>query len=382
MKRRLPVLIAALAIAPALACSGTMSGDQLDQGGGKPRDGAPPGKDHNGGKKDGPQTNKDKGKQDKGKPQVNPLKSVTCWGYQIGEVENKGAVAKLVASPYELLVLEPTNTTKAAPSFNSKGMVQQLHATKAKSGRKRIVLAYINVGQAENWRYYWKSNWKEPKQGTPGTPDFMLTIDPDGWDNNYPVAFWDQRWKAILLTNSNSMIRRAINDGYDGVYMDWVEAFSDTHVIKKAKQVGKNPAEEMIKLIGEIRTQARKYKPGFLVVPQNAPDLAQGRAHYFKVIDAIAQEQVYYDGDADTEWDDEDACDQKMPTSGSHSTPWYENQLKAYQNAGLPVFNVEYACDKSKVNLAYSKSAKKGFKTYATRRPLSQLIATPPPGCK
>ena len=92
-------------------------------------------------------------------PTLNPLKSVAYWAYQIQGLTQSGAVDRLVASRYDLLVLEPTRTDKQTSSFDSKGMVQQLHATTGKSGNTRLVLAYVDIGEAESWRYYWDSSW-------------------------------------------------------------------------------------------------------------------------------------------------------------------------------------------------------------------------------
>ncbi len=318
------------------------------------------------------------------KPDLKPrpptrLAKVKYWGYQISNLTPSN-VTKLVASKYDMLVLEPTRTEKNASGFDTKGMVSRLHATQGKSGNMRIVIAYINIGQAENWRFYWTSSWSRPTQNDAGNPDFMITIDPDGWSGNYPVAYWDPRWKNILLYNKDSMIQSALADGFDGIYMDWVEGYRDKHIKAAASDAGKNPSTEMIKLISEIRTFAKKENPKFFIIAQNAAGLAVGHPEYFNLLDGFAQEQVYWDGDADTSWNDSSACDKRVPTTGSFSRTYYEAQLKMYQDVGIPVFNCEYACERAHVTEAYTLSHNKGFIPYVTRRPLSQLTTTPPPG--
>ncbi len=311
----------------------------------------------------------------------NPLSKVKLWGYQIQHLTASGAVSELVSSKYDMLVLEPTRTDKHTSSFDTKAMVAKLHASQGKSGSPKIVVAYIDIGEAENWRYYWKSWWTEPTEDDGGDPDFLITTDPDGWRGNYPVAYWDKRWKNIIIYNSDSMLQKAIDDGFDGIYMDWVEGYANKKVKAAAKDAGKDPAVEMIHFIAEIRAYARKQNPGFLVIAQNAPGLVDGHPEYLKEIDALAQEQVYFDGDADTNWSHPDSCDQVVPNSGStYSRSYYLKKLMVYQSAGLPVFNCEYACDADNVDEAYTESAKHGFVTYVTRRPLSKLTTTPPPG--
>lgn len=58
----------------------------------------------------------------------------------------------------------------------------------------------------------------------------------------------------------------------------------------------------------------------------------------------------------------------------------YDLLLARYKQAGLPVFVVEYACAAGNVKEAYVRSARLGYVLYVSRRPLSRLTSTPPPG--
>lgn len=307
---------------------------------------------------------------------TNPLLKVKYWAYQINGLEKPKAVDLLVASRYDLLVVDPTRTAHGSV-FDSKGMVTRLHATKGKSGARRLVLAYVSVGEAEKTRYYWKSWWKAPTRSAKGAPDFLVARDPDGWSGVYPVAYWDSRWKKILFEDADSMLQKVLDDGYDGIYMDWIEAFYHKQVVKEAKQQNKDPAKEMIKLVGQLLTHARKRSPNFLLLAQNAPELAKGHPEYLKLIHGIAQEPLYFDGDADVSWSSARACDQRIDNS---QRAFYEALLKPFLAAGLPVFDVEYACQAKNVKEAHDLAAKRGFLPYVTRRPLDRLTSTPPPG--
>lgn len=100
-------------------------------------------------------------------PQPYALNEIKFWGYQIGEIDNVAgdAVDKLVASKYDMLVIEPTRTDwdlqtdgtfKGSPSFDTKGMVQRLKESKASDGvHRKLVIAYIDIGETEDWRWYW-----------------------------------------------------------------------------------------------------------------------------------------------------------------------------------------------------------------------------------
>ena len=55
--------------------------------------------------------------------------------------------------------------------------------------------------------------------------------DPDGWAGDFVVKFWAPEWKAILT----AYLDRILADGYDGIYMDWLEAFEFGAVAKAAE---------------------------------------------------------------------------------------------------------------------------------------------------
>jgi endo-alpha-1,4-polygalactosaminidase (GH114 family) len=103
--------------------------------------------------------------------------------------------------------------------------------------------------------------------------------------------------------------------------------------------------------------------------------LIDGHPELFNVIDAIAQEAIWYDGDATDDWDDGDGYDWE---NDSDLVDYYIGYLDRYLGAGLPVFDCEYALHYA--STAYAHSLDRGYVPYATRRSLSRLTTTPPPG--
>ncbi len=93
----------------------------------------------------------------------------------------------------------------------------QLLKTKANGG-KRLVIGYLNVGSAENWRYYWHKNWKL------NSPAWLMKKYA-GYDNEIYVQFWNPEWQKIIYGNENSYLKKIINAGFDGAYLDNVEAY-------------------------------------------------------------------------------------------------------------------------------------------------------------
>jgi cysteinyl-tRNA synthetase len=318
------------------------------------------------------------------------LADVTYWAYQIQDISAAGAVTGLVASHYDLLVLEPTRTDWSSDDkyFDTRGMVTQLKNSPASDGtHRKLVIAYIDIGEAEDWRWYWTWSKDWNCEGAPPAdwPGYILACDPDGWPGNYPVAYWDKDWKDIVITGANqssapygnydSVIDEVIRDGFDGIYLDWVEGFENTHVITAAQAASKDPAVEMIKFIQEMRDYATARNPDFIIIQQNGAALRDGHPELFDVIDAIAQEAVWYDGDATDDWNDEYGYD--WPNDPD-LTNYYTGYLDQYLNAGLPVFNCEYALEYA--TTAYTNATNEGYVPYVTRRSLSQLTTTPPSG--
>lgn len=254
----------------------------------------------------------------------------------------------------------------------------------------KLALAYIDIGQAESYRTYWQPDWKI------GSPDWIAGEDPDGWEENFPVAYWREEWQSIWL-GSGGYLLSIMDAGFDGVYLDWVEAYSDDNVVAIAKKDNVNARQAMIRWVGNIAEFTRARKPGFVVIAQNAAELAQ-YDDYVATVDAIAQEQVWFDGGADneppgdcplpsTEADvDTDAYYQSLsavcrdqfdeyPDSTLHvSSEMYIHDLKLAQGKGLLIFTADYALDPENVAWVYQTSRALGFMPFVGNRGLDCYV--------
>lgn len=282
-----------------------------------------------------------------------PLDAVSTWAMQLQGLEAEGAVEALVAAPVDLLVIEPTRSTRGLEDFPTKDVVARIKA----SGK--VCLAYLNVGQAESYRTYWRSTWRAPTKDEPGFPSFLVTVDPEGWEGNYPVAYWDLRWRAILWGSSRSLLDEAIADGFDGVYLDWVLGYEEPAVRRLRADAG----AEMVKLISELRLYARARKPGFLVVAQNGA----GLPGLEKVIDGYSAEPLRFSGKAGAAWDDDEAGDIALPNVA--------DRVAALQQLAVPVFTVDYAIKAENIRLARESSRSLGFRPFVSRVALDRLPA-------
>ena len=158
-----------------------------------------------------------------GSPPQQRLEAAQTWMYQIQELNDPQALAALAATNYPLLVIEPGQNFTDSP-YDMANIISTLRT--APDGTERLLLAYVDIGQAEDYRDYWESSWVAPTDSEAGDPEFLLTLDPDGWSGNYVVAYWDTRWKN-MWTGPNGIVADLARAGFDGIYMDWVEAYDD-----------------------------------------------------------------------------------------------------------------------------------------------------------
>ncbi len=98
----------------------------------------------------------------------------------------------------------------------SKEEILQLK-TKA-NGAHRLVISYMNIGSAEKFRYYWKKTWgvKHP---------LWIKRKYEGYDDEFWVKYWKKDWEEIIYGNKNSYTKKIIDAGFDGAYLDNVEAY-------------------------------------------------------------------------------------------------------------------------------------------------------------
>ncbi len=96
---------------------------------------------------------------------------------------------------------------------------QEVTSLKVKSGGgTRLVLGYMSIGEAEDYRYYWNNAWNV------GGPDWLEGENPD-WEGNYKVQYWDSAWRQIIYKSEDSYLSRILDAGFDGVYLDQIEAY-------------------------------------------------------------------------------------------------------------------------------------------------------------
>ena len=122
-------------------------------------------------------------------------------------------IQAVTATNYDLLIMDLF--FKDGTTFSS-SEIAQLRAKL--NGGSRLVICYMSIGEAENYRYYWKTEWNTKK------PAWLDAENPD-WPGNYKVKYWDKDWQAIIYGNDNSYLKKILDANFDGVYLDIIDAF-------------------------------------------------------------------------------------------------------------------------------------------------------------
>ena len=122
-------------------------------------------------------------------------------------------VDALCATGYDLLILDLFVEDGTALMF------EELERLKQKpGGARRLVLAYLSIGEAEAYRDYWEASWDDDP------PEWLLEENVD-WEENYAIEYWNPAWHEILLQGEDAYLERVLRAGFDGVYLDRIDAY-------------------------------------------------------------------------------------------------------------------------------------------------------------
>jgi len=246
---------------------------------------------------------------------------------------------------YDLVVIDYSRDGSVWEEFSP----AEIAALQVSAGGPKIVLSYLSIGEAEDYRFYWQSGWR------PGNPAWLDEENPD-WAGNYKVHYWDPTWQAIIY----GYLDRIVAAGFDGAYLDLVDAYAYYEEQGRA-----TAAQEMADFVAAIAARARQSNPDFIIVAQNAPELATLTTGYLDALDGIGQEDLYYGYAGDD-----------VPTPAGITALW-ESQLNVFRQAGKVVFTIDYATQIEFIDDAYSRSQARGYVPFCTVRALDQLIINP-----
>ncbi len=193
------------------------------------------------------------------------------------------------ADPEEII----TSGFKIAVMDYSRDGTEETQYTKSAIGKMKAAsimpLCYLSIGEAEEYRYYWRSEWKNK-------PQWLGRENPD-WKGNYKAKYWHPEWQAVIF----AYLDKIIEQGFRGVYLDIIDGFeywSDEEIAEHCLSE-EEAAEKMIRFVKNIAIYARK-KAGndFKIFPQNGERLLDydHDGSYLETISGYGVEDVLFSG--------------------------------------------------------------------------------------
>lgn len=280
------------------------------------------------------------------------IAAVASWGYQLAGLD----VGAAASTPFELLVVDAT-TGQGDGKPLSAADVSRLK--QAANGRHRIVVSYLSVGEAEDYR----PDYFSDEYLSEDAPDWLLHENPQ-WKGNRIIRYCEEGWQRTILGDEDgrnvynsiepSPLYRLIELGLDGVYLDRVDVYSEVG------KVCPDASRRMVAFVKRLAEHARKRNPNFLVILQNAEELLQHR-DMIDSIDAVAKEDLFY------------GADHTEASNGASTVADTLANLRLARKAGRPVFFVDYIKDRGKIADARRRGEAEGFHAYFAPRDLGRL---------
>jgi len=124
----------------------------------------------------------------------------------------KDFLSTVKATNYDLIIMDLFLSDEAL----NEGDLEQIR--KKQNGGRRLLICYMSIGEAEDYRFYWKKDWEF-------SPPAWLKEENPNWEGNYKVRYWDPDWQSIIFGNPEAYLDRILAAGFDGVYLDIIDAF-------------------------------------------------------------------------------------------------------------------------------------------------------------
>jgi cysteinyl-tRNA synthetase len=271
-------------------------------------------------------------------------KSVNDFAYQLHNID----LAALGASKFDLLIIDYSADGSDAQRFTP----EEIAALKDSPGGKKIVLAYLSIGEAQNFRGYWDLDW------VTGNPSWLGLQNPEQ-PGNYHVQYWNPAWQDIIFDSPDSYLAQIIAAGFDGVYLDNVDAYKYWGPGGASGLNWSTAEQDMVNFVKTIANYARatKCNASFGIFPQNAEALSSHN-DYVQMVTGIGAEDVWYNDN--------------ISQSSSYTSEVLQN-LDVFESAGKLVLVVDYVTQITKVDDFYQKALAKDYVPYATQRTLDVL---------
>jgi cysteinyl-tRNA synthetase, unknown class len=265
-----------------------------------------------------------------GSPSAMPMNKpfeIKSWRYQLQNIDP----SQIARSGDDLAVVDLDGDGGAL------GPDQIERMRRKPDGSRRLVLAYLSIGEAESYRPYWERSWRKQ-------PPAWLGKENSKWRGNFAVRFWDPEWQAIVFAR----VDRIVAAGFDGLYLDKVDEFETL-----------GHRKEMVDFVARIAARGKSRRSDLMIVSQNGDALIPD-AKFRHAIDAFAREDLFYGENSDGVRNDADSIRESV------------ERLKLFAAEGKPVLVVEYPRNDEQARVARREIAEHNFIGLMARRALDR----------
>lgn len=233
---------------------------------------------------------------------IEPRKEIPSFAYYLKNPN----VQAIKSSPFDLIIMDTENRKGKI----SKAEVADLVTNKA-------VLAYLSIGEAENYRDYWKKEWNKKRPGWIGNENPL-------WKGNYAIKdISNTEWLNIVKAE----LDKIIDAGYSGVLLNGAFTYAEIGTPEARKN--------MIDFVIAISAYAKTRNKDFYILVQDSEELITDDL-YLKSVDGILKQDLVYS------WKSDGNKGPRNPITEIQKSLDYLNKVK---QARKDVLVVEYVSD-------------------------------------
>jgi len=142
------------------------------------------------------------------------LSDAKNWLYLIGaDYSSKQAMLNAIgATNYDVVLMDLFFWEEALTPADLQRLKRKAN------GGQRLVISYVSIGSAETYRYYWQPGWRL------GNP-IWLVENYAGYPDEFRIQYWHSEWQAIIFGNDNSYMKKIVDAGFDGAFLDNVDTY-------------------------------------------------------------------------------------------------------------------------------------------------------------
>ncbi len=245
---------------------------------------------------------------------------IKSWAYQLQNAQ----IDSIITSGFDLIVMDYSMDGTQATAYTA----TEIARIKAAG---IIPIAYLSIGEAEDYRFYWKTSWYQ-------NPPLWLGRENPDWQGNFAVRYWHEEWQNILL----EYIDKILQQGFQGLYLDKVDAFeywADPENGEDYRLPEAEAAKRMISLIERIirYTRSKSKEPFYIFIQNGERIMLYDYGRLLGLITGWAAEDLFY----------------------NDTIPWPPTTMDTIYEERLSLLEPIVACNKIVLSVDYVDNGKK-----------------------